>query len=71
MMNRRIARLTYAFSKKLANHGRAFALLAMHCNSCRIDKTQRVAPALQAGVANCAWSCEEISTLLDNPRHCP
>jgi hypothetical protein len=62
---RRFTRLTNAFSKKLENHEHAFALFAMHYNFCRIDKTLRVTPAMQAGAADHIWSVEAIAKLLD------
>jgi hypothetical protein len=36
------------FSKELANHGAAIALHDMHYNLCRIHKTLRVTPAMEA-----------------------
>ncbi|WP_310644694.1 DDE-type integrase/transposase/recombinase [Limnohabitans sp.] len=64
MQNRRFTRLTNAFSKKLENHLHAFSLFAMHYNFCRIHKTLRVTPAMEAGVANHVWSHHEILELL-------
>jgi len=63
MMNRRFARLTDAFSKKLENHEHAFALFAMHYNFARVHKTLRVTPAMESGVADHIWSIEEIAEL--------
>jgi IS1 family transposase len=62
---RRFTRLTNAFSKKIDNHFWAIALHYMHYNFCRVHKTLRVAPAMEAGVSNRVWEIEEIVALLD------
>ena len=48
MSMRRFTRLTNGFSKKLENHGHAVALYFMHYNFCRVHKTLRVTPAIEA-----------------------
>src|ERR1700719_4761225 len=60
---RRFTRLTNAFSKKLENHGHMVALYFMHYNFCRVHKTLRVTPAMEAGITDHVWSCEELLTL--------
>ena len=65
MSMRRFTRLTNAFSKKVENHSCAVALHYMHYNFCRIHKTLRVTPAMQAGVTDHVWSIEEIAGLLE------
>lgn len=65
MSMRRFTRLTNGFSKKLENHGHALALYFLHYNFCRVHKTLRVTPAMEAGIADHVWSIEEIVTLLD------
>jgi IS1 family transposase len=65
MAMRRFARLTNAFSKKLANHEAAVALHFMHYNFVRIHQTLRVTPAMAAGVTDRLWSVEDIAALLD------
>jgi hypothetical protein len=65
MSMRRFTRLTNGFSKKLENHGHAAALHYMHYNFCRIHKTLRVTPAMEAGIADHVWSLEELVALLD------
>lgn len=64
MQMRRFTRLTNAFSKKIDNLGHAVALHFMHYNFCRVHQTLRVAPAMEAGIANHIWSLEEIVGLL-------
>ena len=61
---RRFTRLTNAFSKKLENHGHAVALYFMHYNFCRIHKTLRVTPAMEAGLTDHVWTLEELIGLL-------
>jgi len=64
MSMRRFTRLTNGFSKKLENHGHAVALYFMHYNFCRIHKTLRVTPAMEAGLADHVWTLEELISLL-------
>jgi hypothetical protein len=54
-----------AFSKKLDNHGHALALYFLHYNFCRVHKTLRVTPAMEAGLASHVWSMEELVGLLE------
>src|SRR3984893_13883522 len=62
---RRFTRLTNGFSKKVDNHFWAIALHYMHYNFCRIHKTLRVTPAMEAGITDHIWSIEEIAELLE------
>jgi IS1 family transposase len=62
---RRFTRLTNAFSKKVENHGHMVALYFMHYNFVRVHKTLRVTPAMEAGIADHVWSCEELVALLE------
>lgn len=64
MSMRRFTRLTNGFSKKLDNHGHAVALYFMHYNFCRVHKTLRVTPAMEAGIADHVWTLEELVSLL-------
>jgi IS1 family transposase len=57
---RRFTRLTNGFSKKLENHGHMVALYFMHYNFCRIHKTLRVTPAMEAGLTDHIWTLEEL-----------
>jgi IS1 family transposase len=63
MMNRRFTRLTNAFSKKIENHKHSIALHFMHYNFCRIHKSLRVTPAMEAGISNHVWSLEQLADL--------
>jgi IS1 family transposase len=65
MSMRRFTRLTNGFSKKLENHGHAVALHFMHYNFCRIHKTLRVTPAMEAGLTDHVWSMDELVSLLE------
>ena len=65
MSMRRFTRLTNAFSKKLRNHAAALALYFVHYNFCRIHKTLRVTPAMEAGLDNMPRDAEWIVGLVD------
>ncbi len=60
---RRFTRLTNGFSKKLENHGHMVALYFMHYNFCRVHKTLRVTPAMEAGLTDHVWDLEELLRL--------
>jgi len=57
---RRFTRLTNAFSKKVENHAYQVALHFMHYNFCRIHKSLRVTPAMEAGLTDHVWTIEEM-----------
>src|SRR6266704_2838874 len=65
---RRFTRLTNGFSKKLENHGHMVALYFMHYNFCRVHKTLRVTPAMEAGLADHVWDIEELTKLLETQK---
>jgi hypothetical protein len=65
MSMRRFTRLTNGFSKKVQNHAAAIALHYMHYNFCRIHKTLRVTPAMEAGLTDHVWTLEEVALLLE------
>lgn len=67
MSMRRFTRLTNAFSKKVENHEAAIALHFAHYNFCRVHKTLRVTPAMEAGLTGHVWSIEELVDLLPEP----
>jgi len=64
MSMRRFTRLTNAFSKKLENHAAAVALYFMWYNFGRVHQTLKMTPAMKAGIANHAWSVDEVIGLL-------
>lgn len=65
MGNRRFTRLTNGFSRKLENHSHALALYFFHYNFCRIHKTLKVTPAMQAGIADTLMSMEDLIGIMD------
>jgi hypothetical protein len=60
MAIRRFTRLTNAFSKKLDNHKAACALHFADYNFCRIHRSLRVTPAMEAGITDHVWSVREL-----------
>jgi IS1 family transposase len=63
---RRFTRLTNAFSKKIENHAAAVSLHMMYYNFARVHMTIKTTPAVASGVADHAWSIEEIIALMDS-----
>jgi hypothetical protein len=61
---RRFTRLTNGFSKKFENHAHQVALYFFHYNFCRVHKTLRVTPAMEAGLTDHVWTLEELCALL-------
>jgi IS1 family transposase len=61
---RRFTRLTNGFSKKVENHAAAVSLWFMYYNFCRVHQSLRVTPAMEAGIANCVWTIEDLVRLL-------
>ena len=64
MSMRRFTRLTNAFSKKIENHCYAIALHFVYYNFCRIHKTLRVTPAMEAGFTKDIMEIEDIVKLV-------
>ena len=62
---RRFTRLTNAFSKKIDNHVYALSLYFVFYNFCRIHKTLRVTPAMQAGISDTVRDMEWVVSLID------
>jgi len=60
MGQRRFTRLTNAFSKKWENHWAAVSLWYGFYNFCRVHKSLKVTPAMEAGIANHIWSVREL-----------
>lgn len=65
MHMRRFTRLTNGFSKKLENHMHAISLYFMFYNFCKIHKTLRVTPAMEAGISDHVWDLEEVVMMAD------
>lgn len=61
---KRMARLTYCFSKKWANHEWAMALHFAHFNFWRKHNTLKATPAMASGLAQHIWSVEELLTAI-------
>jgi transposase-like protein/IS1 family transposase len=60
MAMRRMTRLTNAFSKKWANLKYAYALWFAFYNFCRMHRTLRVTPAMEAGLTDHVWNLGEL-----------
>jgi len=65
MGNRRFTRLTNAFSKKRSNHAHMVAIFYAYYNFCRVHKTLRVTPAMEAGLSDHVWTMEELVSLME------
>ncbi|MGD0737795.1 MAG: IS1 family transposase [Terracidiphilus sp.] len=57
---RRMTRLTNGFSKKWENLEFAYALWFAYYNFCRVHKTLRVTPAMEAGITDHIWTIAEL-----------
>lgn len=75
MQMRRFTRLTNAFFRKAENHAHAVSLYFMYYNFCRPRTTPtkgkrgvHTTPAMAAGVADHAWTVEELLGLLNPSR---
>ena len=60
MAMRRFTRLTNGFSKKWENLKAALALYFAYYNFCRIHKTIRCTPAMEAGITSRVWELREL-----------
>lgn len=65
MGNRRLTRLTNAFSKKMENHMHAMSFYFMVYNFVRIHASVKCSPAMAAGVTDTLWSMEDIVMMAD------
>lgn len=65
MGNRRMTRLTNAFSKKAANHNHMMAIYFMHYNFVRIHQTLKITPAMEAGVTKKLWEMSDMVAVLE------
>ena len=66
MGNRRMTRLTNAFSKKAENHAHMMAVYFMHYNFVRIHQTLKVTPAMAAGVTDKLWEMLDMVRVLED-----
>lgn len=65
MGNRRMTRLTNAFSKKAVNHAHMMSVYFMHYNFVRIHQTLKVTPAMAAGVTSKLWEMSDLVAILE------
>ena len=65
MGNRRMTRLTNAFSKKAVNHDHMTAVYFMHYNFVRIHQTLKVTPAMAVGVTSKLWEMADMVKVLE------
>jgi len=64
MSLRRFTRLTNGFSKKWENHASAVMLWFAFYNFCRVHKSLRVTPAMEAGITDHVWDLSELVSSL-------
>ena len=66
------ARVT-GFSKmtilQMTNHMHSISLSFMAYNFCKVHKTLRVTPAMQAGIADHIWTMEEVVEMSETYEH--
>ena len=62
---RRLTRLTNAFSKKLENFKAAVALNFAYYNFCKIHRTIRCTPAMEAGVVGSIWTVSDLVKMIE------
>jgi len=60
MTQKRFARLTNGFSKKLTNHAAAVSLYVSHYNLCRVHEALRTTPAVALGIADRVWTIGDL-----------
>lgn len=60
MSMRRLTRLTNGFSKKWENLNYALALYFAYYNFCRVHKTLRCTPAMEAGLTKTVWTLKDL-----------
>ena len=65
MGNRRMTRLTNAFSKKAENHAHMMAIYFMHYNFVRIHQTLKITPAMAAKVTAKLWEMSDMVKVLE------
>jgi transposase-like protein/IS1 family transposase len=57
---KRLTRLTYAYSKKWEHLHAALALHFAYYNFCRVHRSLRVTPAMEAGITDHVWELREL-----------
>jgi IS1 family transposase len=60
MQMRRLTRLTNAFSKKWENLWAAYCLHFAYYNFCRVHRSLRVTPGMEAGITDHIWEIKEL-----------
>jgi hypothetical protein len=60
MTQKRFARLTNGFSKKLTNHTAAVSLYVTHYNLCRVHGALRTTPSVALGLADRVWTIGDL-----------
>ncbi|MBO0935097.1 DDE-type integrase/transposase/recombinase [Fibrella sp. HMF5335] len=65
MHMRRFTRFTNGFSKKIESHCHAIALHFVYYNFCKVHKTLRVTPAMEAKLADRPMSIQQLVELTD------
>jgi hypothetical protein len=60
MQMRRLTRLTNAFSKKWENLWAAYCLHFAYYNFCRVHRSLRVTPGMEAGITDHIWEIGEL-----------
>jgi hypothetical protein len=65
MGNRRMTRLTNAFSKKAESHAHMIAIYLMHHNVVRIHKTLKITPATAANITPKLWEMSDMVAALE------
>ena len=65
MFNRRMTRLTNAFSKKVENHVHQLAINFAHHNFCRIPRTTRATPAMLSDIVSSPWDVADLVKYAD------
>jgi IS1 family transposase len=66
MGNRRMTRLTNAFSKKAENHAHMMSIYFMHYNFVRIHQTLKITPAMAASVTPKLWEMSDMVKVLED-----
>ena len=65
MGNRRMTRLTNAFSKKAENHAHMMAIYFMHYNFVRIHQTLKITHAMAMGVTDKLWEMSDMVAVIE------